>query len=492
MKKDKVKTLILILLVANSIFLTTQIWMDKKLWSADYNFFAKWGENSIVQAITKKLSWVVRNGEAGASFVNQTYYPQKVVVNYGNFRAAYVNGDELYTQSLDEFSRALKALLREDQVVRYQKIEAEDAWLNILKLKSIYIDLKVPYKTKFIGQFLGIKNTPLSNYIKEIKEFILVPGDSASNDVTFYIKDFNDGSVAKFDVTYDRTQLMNLLNREIPASTVDHKFSFELEFDKKKANKIVLDSQVLLPFNKQKAEVIKSTNPIQDDHNVKNILRAFKYSTNNPRKYIETDNTLVYIENYSTLKIHPDGLIEYDAIEEGKGLRLYSDSYGNDPATPSFQESLNMAVKLINKIQDTTGKLHLSSVAEDPDKPGSYKFVFNYYHNGLPITMNLISDDKDILSLKYAVKVEVVNGTLKSYRHYVRDYESIKPITVDMPVPNVLDAIYKIANANAPYINVKDLHLSYEEDGQEEILQPQWHVRLKGVDNLLMIPVDKK
>ena len=70
----------------------------------------------------------------------------------------------------------------------------------------------------------------------------------------------------------------------------------------------------------------------------------------------------------------------------------------------------------INKIGTVKENLYLTgNVLENQNRPGRYKFTFDYYYNGLPIIINL--ENKDI---RHAVEVEVINGTLNTYRQYVR------------------------------------------------------------------------
>jgi hypothetical protein len=488
LKNDKIKTIVLILLVLNSMFLTAQIWLSEKLWSQDYNFFVKWENNELVQAVLKKVSWSSGQDHKGPTIDSYFYTPQRIVVNYGSFRTVYVNGDNLYAQYLSEISRAFEQLLRSEEGVKYQAAAATDEWFNVLKTKSIYVDLRAPYKTKLLGQFFGIKETPLSTYIKDIKELILVPGDSISNDITFYIKNFSNGSIGKFNLNYDRTPLNNLLEKHATAPSNRYKFSFEIPLDKKsRFTKVVVDSSILIPLDKQNLKVLKSNNPVKSEHDIKDILKAFKYSSNSLRKYTEMDNTIVYVENYSTLKIHPDGLIEYDAIEGGKGLKLAPVPPAGGNNMPSFRESWDMVVKFIKGIENVNQEIQLSSAAEDQNKPGTYQFIFNYFYGGLPITMSL-----DNGKIQDAIKVEVVNGTLKSYRHYLRNYEEVKPVEVGVSMPYVLDNIYKKIDAKQDDITITDLFLGYEESSGEDTLQPRWNFRIEGTGKRLTIPVGKK
>ncbi|MGE4284152.1 MAG: hypothetical protein AB7G87_10575 [Clostridia bacterium] len=485
MKRDKIKTLILVLLVANSLFLTSQIWFSKELWSQDYNFFANWRDNIVIDSIRQVMPWMAKEGQENIRLQDNSYMPQRIVVNYGNNRAIHVNGNNIYNDYLEEVSKMLEMLFKGEQELRYRQIESKDEWLDALKQKSIYIDLRAPYRTRHIGQFFGLKETPLSNHLKELKELIILPGEPTSGDIICYIKNNQDGSVFKYYLKYDKSNIHQLLQKYASSVSASYRFSFELGFDKKQNSKLQVDSFVLFPFSKQQASALKGTNPIDMENDIKDILRVFKYSTNNLRKYTELDDTVVYVENDSTLKIHPNGLIEYDAIQEDKGLLLSRFLSSEENALPPFRQSVGMAVNLMNSIQGAD-YIQLSSATEDSSKPGSYKFTFNYFYEGLPVRMKL-----DNIKLNDAVSVEIINGRLKSYHHYVRSYQPVKNVGIDAPVPYVLDNIFKLINNSQNEIKITDLFLDYEEHGTEEILEPQWGIKIEGNKNIFTMPTAK-
>ncbi|WHH57403.1 hypothetical protein [Petroclostridium sp. X23] len=481
MNKEKLKTLILILLVVNSLVLTSRIWLNEKLWSNDYNFFANW-RNVVVDVVP----WLGQNMKEEASTDASSYLSLKIVVNYGNSnRVVYVNGQEVYDEYLNEISKIMEKLLKGETELKNQQSQLKDEWVNALKQKSLLIDLDTPYRMKHMAQFLGIKETPLSGYIKEAKELIIVPGDTISGSITVLVRNAQDGSVFKCYLNYDKSNINRLMEQYAASAAVNHRFSYELGMDKIVNEKIIVDSFVLFPFSKQKINVLGGINPIHDENDVKSILRAFKYSTNNLRKYTEIDDTVVYVENDSTLKIHPNGFIEYDAVQEGKGLLLNNLSAAGESILPTFRQSLEMALDFMSYIEKTHD-IKLSSVIEDPNKSGSYKFIFNYYFEGLQIRVKL-----DDVKARDAVVIEMVNGRLKSYRHYARDYQIVKETDVGLPVSYVMDNIINMMSESQGQVKISDLFLEYEESGSQELLEPYWGVRIEGSKDIFKIPVGK-
>ena len=50
---------------------------------------------------------------------------------------------------------------------------------------------------------------------------------------------------------------------------------------------------------------------------IEKIAQIFNVNANTVNRYTEADETVVYVENNATLKIHTDGIVEYKARDEG-------------------------------------------------------------------------------------------------------------------------------------------------------------------------------
>ena len=480
-KKERVKSIILVFLITSSVFFAEQLWLSEKLWSGGYNFFIKGNNNTIIRSIAKNIKLLVNKEDTYVLSQEYLHYPHRIVVNYSGNRAVYLNSQASYMKFFSAVSKPFIELLKCEQEFRHTTIDKEEEWLALLKGRSLYIDFGVAYNTKLLGQLFGVRDTALFSHIPSIKEFILIPGDNISNDITFYLKDYKTGKVNKFLLEYDRKSLMDLLEEYAEYQTPRYTYSFEIGLDLdmttngNQANKVILAPDVLFPLEKQETMVIQSYNPIdfESDYTINKILDAFNYSPNTIRKYTEADNTIVYVENYSKLKISPDGLIEYNAVEPGKGLELVKDLSAQQASVPTLYESLILAMDFINEIETVKEDLYLTgNLLENQNRPGRYKFTFDYYYNGLPIIINL--ENKDI---RHAVEVEVINGTLNTYRQYVRKYEYSDEVEINVSVTQVLDTIFTMEEIQDSPVIIENLFLTYMERGKGTMQYPEWGVK---------------
>jgi len=504
LKKEKLKTIILILLIANSLFLTNQIWFSKELWSHDYNFFVKWRDWKWVKVLSK----ININDESNPITMEHFFYPRKVVVNNGNYRNVYSHGDNRFFELNNEISSIFNTLLKGEKVKSEQSTDEE--WLNTLKGKSFYIDYGVKINAKILARMAGYKDSSVLSQIDSVRDFIVAPGDMITNDIVLYIKDSERNSVIKFFMNYDKSKLTGIIEEFVSNSKPNYTFSFEQKFDKvnpdkKVEQKAILDPEILIPVKIEASQDIriKSINTL-NMNKIDKILKSFQYNPNTTRKYIEADNTIVYVENYSMLKIHPSGLIEYTETDEGKGMLLLPESADDTQAVPtvlpseggsntlSLYESFSRVIAHINKVWDNNEFLFISSdIVENANKPGVYRFTFDYYYNGMPVIIQCDNENGQQDVLRHAIEVEIINGRLKSYRHYLRNFEEVSRAEKEiMPVILALDNIYKSFKPDQSEVKIDDVFLGFWENDTDVILQPRWGIRIG--DRVITDPEDIK
>ncbi|MBC7764851.1 MAG: hypothetical protein H7Y41_00075 [Hyphomonadaceae bacterium] len=474
MKKDKLTTLILTLLVTSSIVLTSQIWFQKKLWSNDYNFFVTFENSQIWQTLHRMFKNPLSDQDTQAMHRNAAL-PQTLVVNFGAIRTQYNTGSVPYNELMEELKQAITTWLKSDQGVRSTKIDDIAEWKKALKSQSLYVDFRFPYPIKTFGAFFGVQDTPVDTALKDMQALIVVLGDTATNDIVIYVKDATDQSIHKFLVRYDRTKLLSLMEKNNDSTLTGYKFSFELNFDEKRLNNVVLQSNILIPFNAVEVKPLRMSELNKRPSEMDALLRHFGHNPSNPRRFTETDNSEVYVENYSTFKISTHGEIDYDTIAQGKGVHLNSKEHTTTGVQTAYQ-AYNMAIDFIEKFQPEGQRLMLSNMVENFEKPGTHLFTFDYLFDGLPVKLKDANGNA-----KDAIKIVISNNSLTSYSQVFKKLEGSTPTKIETPIPRVMDKlITAVANANKE-VTVEQFKLCYEDTDSLDFHLPQWHVAVKGV-----------
>ena len=131
LKKEHIKSFILILLILNSVQMTVQLWFESNLWPGGYDFL-----NSF--SISKIIPFFGDNGDLTEEkmYLNATK-PRRVIVNGGGAREVYVIDSEDYNNAVEIVQEVVATM--KSQSVNVQKISYEQ-WKNLFKGKSLYVD----------------------------------------------------------------------------------------------------------------------------------------------------------------------------------------------------------------------------------------------------------------------------------------------------------------------------------------------------------------
>ncbi len=470
MKKERIKTVVLVSLVIMSILLMKQIWFSEKLWSGDYNFFANLGRDGQLDSTTGSETDIMKE---------YLFYPEKIVINEGTNRTIVLKQSEQYQQANHLLKHIFTLFIKSKEEVTRETVE-ETEWVSALKDKSLYIDFGIDWDMEVLGEILGVEDTFLTKHVSCFREMIIRPGRLVTNDIMIYIKDKKDDKIKKFYYTYKKEPLNALIAQYSEQNNTRYTFFFE-HFKNGKINEYIL-----MPTSLQKVPTIKSYNifDIENGYIIKKILTSFDYNPSTPFQYTEKDNTRVYIENRSTLKIHPNGFIEYNAVEKGKGLSLTQ-----NPKTEGrkfmLYESLQMAFDLLKRINQNDGTLYMTNVINETEGQGTYRFTFDYQYEGIPIAMDFQNDN-----IQHAVEIEIVDGTLQSYKQYIKGYKEQRFQKVNVPILQALDKAYnRLVNefGDEGNFKIKEVNLSYSENGIEGLKRLQWCILVEGEEETFTV-----
>lgn len=413
MKKGFIKNIVLSLLIVSSITMTLNIWVDEKLWPDGYNFFSN---------ITKHLfgQKVLKN--SGSLSKEKLALPKQLVINNAAKRSVFFETLSEY----DEIIGSVKEIFISSLKSGEYKPSTFGEWNSALKAKSIFVSYPVAYDSNILGDILGVEKVNTGNI--NIRDFVISQGDMASSNLNVYLRNFDDNSILKCSVKYDKNAFDALLSKYASKTTGDLPYSFELNLDKTNSDKqnVTIYPDVLLSIMRTEYHSLYSNNPVFSKENnefetetVNAILKNFGFNINTVRKYPEQDGSLVYVENYGSIKIHPTGYFEYNAIAPDKGIELpLSD---NADYNEVFTASLNFVTDLWTSVvpQSELNLRLTSDITERSSK--TFDFTMNYYVNGTLIRDDIMNVTTGQI-MPFGLSMSVSNGKITSYKQLIRIY----------------------------------------------------------------------
>ena len=397
MIKEHAKSCLLCLLIISSIVLTINIWFNGKLWPNGYNFFSN--ITKLFESDNDKMYYLSKENIS---------YPEKIIINGFETRNMYYHTAKEY----DEFSTDILDVLKYSIAKTKFNTATEEEWLNALKISSVYISYPVAYDSDLLCKLLEVQTVDFP--VESSKEFVIVPSIIGnSSNIIVYAKDYSSNKVYNTIFEYDIEKLNKIIENYSKDSLNLLPYSFELYFDKIEdesiEQKVVVDPTITLKLEKNTMPVLKSENQLENFYNSsvsKRLLNSFGFnSTNTKTSQLDNLNTAVYVENYSTIKVYDNGLLEYKSIDPSKGITLTASSvdlYGNFIA----------CIEFVNKVWDSAFpneplNINLTSDIINTDNSNSFKITMDYYVNGY---MTLPDGDN------HAIEITVTNGKITEYK----------------------------------------------------------------------------
>ncbi len=376
MHREKVKNLILLVLVMISIYLSSVLWLDISL---DFTRLEKDDEplESIylwdkVRPVRVIIDQQYRHNVYDLSVIEPVWEAyREVLVNL--LRAAYDEND-IQVQNMDG--------------------------------NGIIIHFESPLSMEIMTQGLGVTNNRLTNRIEKLSWMGFDPDARL-----FYL---NDGqSTYQVPHTFDDMSMVLLYNEM-------------KDFAKSHQNQRLFLSEALaeIPYSKEVLVLspvfIRSEIDIEDQDAINEIAKAyfgdrFDYA----RRMVDSFRTISFIyRNEKVLRLYEEGLLElFDAIESTQG-------------ETSLYRSLMVALNFIENFLGFPEQGYLSRVESIlQDGKYGYRFIFSYQFLDLPIVFSQVREEK-------AMQIEVLDGRVVYYQRFIRVFD--ENIEQEMQTAHVL------------------------------------------------------
>lgn len=451
MKKGFIKNIVLALLIVSSIVMTLNIWVDEKLWPDGYNFFSNLTERLFGEKVLKN---------SGSLSKEKLALPKQLVINNASKRSVFFETGKEYDEIIEPVKEILISSLTSGE---YKSVDTNE-WNDSLKAKSIFVSYPVAYDSNILGDILGVEKVTVGNL--NIRDFVISQGDIASSNLYVYLRNFDDNSISKCSVKYDKNAFDALLSKYAVNTTGDLPYSFELNLDKINSDKqnVTIYPDVLLSISRTQYNTLYSINPVFSKANnefetdtVNAILKNFDFNINTVRKYPEQDGSIVFVENYGSIKIHPSGYFEYRAITPDKGIKLPISDNAN--YNEVFTASLNFVTDLWTSVVPQS-ELNLSLTSDITDKNSkTVDFTMNYYVNGTLIRDDIQNSTTGAIT-PFGLSMSVVNGNITSYKQLIRIYYEGDSKTENISTIEALDKLF-VSQTFTKNDAVKEIFPSY-------------------------------
>ena len=470
MKKGRVLTGILSVLIICSIVMTFRLWFAEKLWPEGYNFFSMW--NSFLG-----------KEEFSAPRHEELFLPDRIVVNcVGSRRSIYTESNQEFSVIYETAKKCLTKWLQGEQK-ELKKIE-EKEYYDTLKARSLLLQYPVEMPVRVLGQLLGVGESSLFGSVSSVTELVLVPGEEQ---IEVLLQDKGDGSIYRFPVGDDSGELRKTINQYATGNANRTLSAYELGFYRQPEGVDLVPKLILNPFvmldtsnENQQSEVLEAEVPfgdLDDLGQTEELLRLFDYNPNTIRRYTELSDARVFVSDRSTLRLYPDGLLEYIATDSRYGIALKGPD-GEGGSAKSFLDSVDRTADWITRLWQAAGlenmpKMRVTSDISEQHYE-SFSFTIDYQVNGRPVAVNYEGSEL-VDALHHAAELEIQNNRIISMRILLRNYRDTGERMTNMPLVAALDAF---SAATEDSYEADDVSLYFMDKGRDPKVRACWSVVL--------------
>lgn len=419
--REKIKTAILVLLLAASFVQIGILWGDQSH-SFPFNFLL---------GIFKSSSAEILASDNAAR--EELFVPFRVIATDGTEEHWYINRqDQYYSKLWNNTKQVLKSIAGKAPVsINQDPVD----WGTIVSQKGFVFEFKANFTGKLLSWSLGI-----SGEMPAARKIMIMPDVDDKTKLEVYICSMQaDDSYKTLKYLADR-DLWSLSPED------DDKLYTELSENKKYVNsnfslfkEVNFDKRAGLPdvpivFNPPKfrqyygiqAETpanVKNIGGKNADEDLANVILGNKIDSYNRESFLDS----AQFKNLDSIyTIYRSGLLDYKYIRAQDGAK-------NADITASLMNAYRF-MSNIRRITNTKGELYLSSV--DENKTGGYVFKFDYLINGNPVYYNMdidgglthidsavkiVADSENVLRCTWMLQDFRITGNSNEYNVYFLD-----------------------------------------------------------------------
>ncbi|MBQ6906898.1 MAG: hypothetical protein IJQ28_00840, partial [Clostridia bacterium] len=435
MKKEHIKSFILILLILNAVQLMLHIWFDNNLWKSENGFYDSIKNSPFVTSVFS-IFGKDKDTLTGEQLYAAAIKPRRIIINGGGAREVYNIESEEYSYAEEKISSIIDSFRKSNITVT--NISYSE-WKNLFKGKSIYVDFGYGIDADNLNIIYDIASSDGKfEKFTNSSGFIITP-DTFTSTCTICMYDQNNDSVVAHSFSYNGGELLKYIEESTYGKQQNDMFAFEINLDTKTVSdedverRVALNPLSLLSIGNEKSKTIKFNNIFENYDEIERFsekaLSVFGYNASNLRKTVLSDNTIVYVENNATIKYYYDGTIEYTSVKKDIGMKTTS-------ANQSCSSTVNDILNIVKSIWDKSGVssdnliLHMDSILAD-NKDNIYVIKLNNLYNGTVINYDNLTNN--------AVYAEVEDGYITKFIMHISDVKETESANESIPVLQGID-----------------------------------------------------
>ncbi len=390
--KEKVKSIILVILILTSLVQVGILWVYQSH-RFPFSFFSTvFGRNSIED-----------NTDIEQKARKEVLIPYRIIVSNGNnVHWLLKENEEIFHILWDEGLEYVKRALSEGggQIVDF------NIWDKLVVSKSFAFEFKKGIKSNLVKWFLNIPIASYAEHSESIRKIMILPDEDINKNNTLYI--LTNKNLYKYILPFQKNNMSKeeygkIVSRlELDRNLIKYNIITGIDPNRQLPFKIPSDVLCVIkgPQYKNYASVTYSFGgkAFNIEEKAEIILGNEKESYD--RYIIDRYDTLVFKNLNNTYRLYSDGMLEYKytpgAAEQDKG------DIGS-----AFKKAYIFINRIKNYLLDSDATIYLTNIKED--NPNYYEFVFNYMVDGYPVCIDykLKYMDNDGGNLKNAITIKV-------------------------------------------------------------------------------------
>lgn len=451
---EKVKNIILVVLILSSTVLTYRLWFN------DHNLFS-------ILGVFGHSRVSHQNG------LELVYLPPRILVSLGDSSHVVVRPN--YSE-YEPFQKEGVNIIK--QMLQSQKYDTLDgsAWNGLLSSKSILFGYNVSLNMNLFQKLFNINNPSLGN-INNVKDILVVQDSSVSDNLKCYVRGNSQNIIYKFQFSYNDTNLTNLINKIENENLDNYVTGYEVK------NKLLKDDVLfLLSDSTLSGNLINLSNEVNIDSNGEvhdfaekffdnfNVVKSVEYKDDTKSKTVQRE----FIDRKRILKIYENGLVEFTSAE-----------VPDDVTQIDEYTALKTALAFAASSSDFPQNLYISDIQETSGS--DYIFDFDYSINGLKVKINGANLPN------HAIEIEVKDNVVSRYTRYVKTFNIGKQDSLNvsnLEAMNRAITLYMGKTGQNAEKSVNDIELVYVDNGTLANTNPYWYIEV-GNESFLINALNK-